>query len=61
MADAKPTFQSMNGCAACQHAAPADPEGKAAAAYGKGFWCGVLGKPVDAKDGAACQRWVYQA
>lgn len=61
MSEAKSKFQSMNGCAACKRAAPIDPAGKAAAEYGKGFWCVALAKPVDAKDGAACPQWVYQA
>ncbi len=62
MPDTKPTaFQTMNGCAACKHATGADPTGKNAAAYGKGYWCSVLGKGVDAKDGVQCPSWEYQA
>ncbi len=59
MSEQKLSFQSMNGCAACLHAANADPAGKPAAAYGKGYWCAVLGKAVDARDGAACPKWEY--
>ncbi len=59
MADMK-KFQEMNGCSACKHATSASPDGKLAAAHGKGFWCAALGKAVDTKDGAACPRWVYQ-
>ncbi len=57
MPDKRPTFQSMNGCSACGHAADADPSGVPAAVHGKGFWCAILGKPVDSKDGAECPRW----
>ncbi len=58
MAETK-TFQAMNGCAACKHAKDADPDGKPAAVYGKGFWCLAQSKPVDAKDGATCPQWAY--
>lgn len=61
MADQKPTFQQMNGCAACKHTADAGPDGVQAAALGKGYWCKKLGKPVDAKDGSACPSWEYAA
>jgi hypothetical protein len=54
-------FQQMNGCSACVHAAQADPQGKPAAAYGAGFWCVQLGRPVESKDGAACTQWKYES
>ncbi len=59
MSDPKPTFQSMNGCAACKHTAEKDPAGKPAAAHGKSYWCQPLAKPVDARDGAACSSWEF--
>jgi hypothetical protein len=59
MPEQKLTFQAMNGCAACKHAASDDPAGKPAAAYGKSYWCQPLGKAVDAKDGASCPQWEY--
>ena len=59
MSDVKPTFQQLNGCAACKHTASADPGGRSAESHGKGFWCTKLGKPVDARDGAACPAWEY--
>ncbi len=59
MADQKPTFQQMNGCAACAQATDKDPSGTPAAALGKGFWCKKMGKGVDAKDGSACPSWEY--
>lgn len=55
----RPTFQSMNGCSACRHAAENDPQGVPAAVHGKGFWCISLGRPVDSKDGAECPKWEY--
>jgi hypothetical protein len=54
-------FQMMNGCSACKHAAPADKDGKTAASYGKVFWCKLLEKPVDAKDGTQCEKWECEA
>lgn len=60
MADANATFQLRNGCSACRHAVATDPQGKPAADHGKGFWCQVMGKPVDARDGSTCGQWEYQ-
>lgn len=54
-------FQSMNGCSACKHIAPADKDGKPASDFGKGFWCKQFEKPVDSKDGAQCEKWEYEA
>ncbi|HEX9289848.1 MAG TPA: hypothetical protein VF904_10010 [Anaeromyxobacteraceae bacterium] len=59
MTGPKPTFQSMNGCAACKHTAESDPSGKSAAAHGKSYWCRPLAKPVDAKDGMTCTSWEF--
>lgn len=59
MENPKPTFQQMNGCAACAHTAAASPDGAPAAALGKSYWCEKQGKAVDAKDGAACPDWEY--
>jgi hypothetical protein len=59
MSDAKPTFQQMNGCAACKHTSATDPNGKSAGALGTSYWCTRLGKGVDAKDGSACASWEY--
>jgi hypothetical protein len=53
-------FQAMNGCSACKHAAQTDPDGRSPAEEGKGFWCQVLGKAVDSKDGAQCEKWEYE-
>jgi hypothetical protein len=61
MADKKPTFQSMNGCSACRHAADNDPTGSPAAVHGKGFWCTIRGTLVDSKDGAECPKWELSA
>jgi hypothetical protein len=47
----------MNGCAACKHTADADPGGTPVAALGKSFWCTLLAKAVDARDGSACAQW----
>ncbi len=57
MSEGRSRFQTMNGCAACQHAKDSTPEGKPAAASGKSYWCSRLGKAVDAKDGADCDAW----
>jgi hypothetical protein len=53
----RPTFQSMNGCSACRHASGSDPSGAPAAVLGKGFWCTLLARAVDSKDGAECPKW----
>ncbi|MDH4231660.1 MAG: hypothetical protein OEW04_06475 [Nitrospirota bacterium] len=50
-------FQEMNGCSACKHASEKDPQGKSAAAYAAGYWCNVLNKAVNSKDGCACPSW----
>ncbi|MCK5032374.1 MAG: hypothetical protein KAS18_02045 [Calditrichia bacterium] len=50
----------MNGCSACIHAAETDPQGKAAASYGAGYWCKQLKKPVETKEGSECQHWKYE-
>ncbi len=51
------TFQKMNGCSACKHAADKDPAGTPAAAHGKGYWCTNDAKLVDSRDGTACPGW----
>ena len=61
MTSVKPTFQSMNGCAACKHTAPVDPAGNPVAIHGKSYWCKALDKAVDARDGAACPQWEFQS
>lgn len=50
-------FQAMTGCSACQHAADADGQGVSAGSYGASFWCRVLERPVQTRDGATCERW----
>jgi hypothetical protein len=54
-------FQAMNGCSACKYAAQADKDGKPASSSGKGFWCNLLEKLVDSKDGTQCEKWEYEA
>jgi hypothetical protein len=54
-------FQAANGCSACKYAAQADKDGKTASSYGTGFWCKLLEKPVDSKDGTQCEKWEYEA
>ena len=53
-------FQQMNGCSACAHAAPSDPDGKPASAHGANFWCSEFKKPVQTKEGSSCPSWKYE-